>query len=50
MPRSAGLLTRADASLPENARRQEDLETDAQEAQDLAVKCQRLAMPRGRKG
>jgi hypothetical protein len=37
--------TRAEAALPKNADRREDMETDAQEAQDLAAKCQRLALP-----
>jgi hypothetical protein len=38
--------TRTEAALPENARRREDLETDAHEAQDLAVKGARLAAGR----
>jgi hypothetical protein len=41
--------TRADALLPANAARREALATHAQEAHDLAVKCQWLAVP-GRKG
>jgi hypothetical protein len=35
--------------LPKNAARREYLEIKAQEAQDLAVKCQQMAMT-GRKG
>jgi hypothetical protein len=35
---------RADAALPENASRREDLEIDAQESQDLSAKCMRLAI------
>jgi hypothetical protein len=38
--------TRAESQLPKNAGRREDLETDAQEAQDLAAKCQRMATGR----